>query len=334
MRIRIVFFLVLIFNISNAQISDFKSVNFELADHMAKLNRGASLDNLPLLAHELTFKLPTEVEKFRAIYTWVCENITADINQENKIYKKRKKFKNGSVRYLNWNTNYLKVVFKTLLEDKKTMCTGYAYLIKELCFFANIESEIINGYGRSVNSNVEELEMTNHSWNAVKLNDKWYLSDATWSSGYTIGPAFIKDYNNGYFLTDPILFSKSHYPIQKKWLLNDTLTETKFVSAPLIYGETYKHSVIPISPKDMRVIVKNNEEISFSFKALDHLFNDDISLIKYIGNKEESLIIYNIKKENGLVTFKYKFERNGFFDVHLKINEDIVATYVITVTEG
>lgn len=325
---------LLFINLTFAQISDFKSVNFTLANHMAKINKGANLDNIPILSYNLTHKLNTDVEKFRAIYTWVCNNIEADVTQENKIFKKKRKYKDDSLKYQKWNNDYLKTVFSILLEDKKSMCTGYAYLIKELCYFANIESEIINGYGRSANSNVYKLDMTNHSWNAVKLNNKWYLCDATWSSGYTIGSVFIKDYNDGYFLTDPILFSKSHYPTQKKWLLNDTLTESKFVSSPLIYGETYKHKIIPISPNEMSISVIKNKEIDFSFKALEQLSNQNISLVKYNGNKEETFEIYDIKNKNDAVSFKYKFQHNGLHDVHIKINEDIVATYVIKVTEG
>src|SRR5690606_12898203 len=127
-------------------------------------------------------------------------------------------------------------------KNKKTMCTGYAYLIKEMCFLANIESKIIDGYGRTTASNVDSLETINHSWNAVKLNNKWYLCDATWSSGYTLNNyLFIKDYNDGYFLTDPILFATNHYPIDKKWFLNITLEQSEFESPPLVYGELFKH---------------------------------------------------------------------------------------------
>ncbi len=332
MSIRYFLIIVFISAISQAQISDFKSVNFKQADYNAKMNKGASLDNLPLLAHKLTSKLPTDVEKFRAIYTWVCQNITADINQQNKIFRKRKKYKNDSLGYIAWNNTYLKTTFKRLLEDKKTMCTGYAYLIKELSFLANIECEIVNGYGRSVASNIEALDIANHSWNAVKLNNKWYLTDATWSNGYIINSTFIEDYNDGYFLTDPILFSKSHYPIEKKWLLNGSTSTQTFVSSPLVYGETYEHKIIPMSPKEMNIEIGKNHEIQFSFKSLKTISTDSISLIKYVGITEQPLEIYNIHHDAGLISFTYKFNHKGHYDIHVKINKDVVATYVINVS--
>ncbi|HBK71370.1 MAG TPA: hypothetical protein DDZ39_06920 [Flavobacteriaceae bacterium] len=325
-------FLVLTFNICNAQLSDFKTIDFVKADSIAKINEGASLANLPILAQSLTQKLPTQVEKFRAIYTWVCSNITGDINQHNKISRKRKKFQSDSLSYLKWNNKHKKIAFKKLLKHKKTMCTGYAYLIKELCFLANIECEIIDGYGRTVYSNIESLELINHSWNAVKLNNKWYLCDATWSSGYVIENAlFVKDYNEGYFLAEPLLFVKNHYPVNKKWLLNETLINTEFIASPLVYGEAFKHEIIPISPEIMNVAINKNSEINFSFKSLKKSLISKTSLVKISNGNEKLLTIYHLKNKNGLIEFKHKFKHKGFFDVHLKIDKDIVATYTINV---
>jgi len=201
-----------------AQHTDFEFVDFTRADNIAKLNLEAELDNLPLLAHKLTYKLPSQVEQFRAIYTWVCLSIKGDMSLQRKVDEHRLKFKNDSTAFLKWNYEFKKLAFKKLLKQKKTMCTGYAYLIKELCYLAQIECVIVDGYGRSVRSNIKELEMANHSWNAVKLNTKWYLCDATWSSGYMNAYSiFIQDYNEGYFLTTPSLFGKNHFPLEKKW---------------------------------------------------------------------------------------------------------------------
>ncbi|WP_340202545.1 transglutaminase domain-containing protein [Ascidiimonas sp. W6] len=316
----------------NAQRSDFKTIDFSRADKVAKLNEGMSLDNLSLLAHKLTYSLPTKVEKFRAIYTWVCTNIKNDPKQERIISRKRRGFKNDSISFLKWNHEYKKIAFKKLLKHKKTMCTGYAYLIKELCFLANIECKIIDGYGRSVFTNIDKLELANHSWNAVKLNEKWYLCDPTWSSGYVDGRnIFRKEYNEGYFLTDPVMFAKSHHPLQEKWLLDSTLINTSFVETPLIYREAYKHQVIPMSPDKMNVVVKKNTEVKFSFKSLHDTIIDQVSIIRIIGNEEKKYKIYDLKTEGALTTFKNKFKYKGRFDVHLKTNNEIVATYVMKV---
>lgn len=215
------------------------------------------------------------------------------------------------------------------------MCTGYAYLIKELCYLCGIDSVIINGYARSVNSNIKELEMANHSWNAIKLNNKWYLCDATWSSGYlNQNNVFIKEYNNGYFLTDPILFEKNHFPLQQKWLLNEFITVSSFVNAPLVYGETFKYKIIPISPPNMELSISKNNEIKFSFKTTKNISTKNISLVYYEGSKEKILKIYNTKNENEIISFNYKFKYKGIYDTHLKINGNVVSTYTIKITKG
>ncbi len=325
--------LVFLFQLSYAQVSDFKDINFAIADNTAKLYEGESLTNLPVLVHKLTAKLPTQVEKFRAIYSWICFNIRGDINQNNKIDRKRKKYKTDSLSYSLWIEAYKRTAFKKLLKRKKTMCTGYAYLLKEMCALANIECKIINGYGRTAETNIDTLNLLNHSWNAVKLKNKWYLCDATWSSGYSDSyNVFIKDYNDGYFLTDPILFAESHYPINKKWLLDSTLMNSNFVPTPLPYSETYKHKIIPLSPNTMQVEVCKNDEVHFRIKSLKRINTNAISLILFLGNNQKTLKIYNIKQQNGIIQFKHKFAIKGFYDVHIKVNDDIVLTYTIQVT--
>lgn len=323
--------LIVVLSFSSAQVSDFKTTDFTVADNIAKLNYGHELDNMPVLAHKLTHKLDSEVEKFRAIYIWVCENIIVDSNQGNKVLNKRRKLKSDSTAYKSWNDNYLDDTFKRLKKKKKAMCTGFAYLIKELCFLVNIDCEIINGFARTATTNSESLELANHSWNAVKLNNKWYLADAIWACGYVDNGRFIRDYNDGYFLADPVLFAKSHYPLKKEWLLNDELEDSEFYASPIIYGETYKHNIIPEYPKELISEVVKNESIKFQLKELNNCDTNKIKLVFFIGKNEYDLKIEDLKKEEATITFTSKLKHKGWYDIHLKINDDIVATYTFKV---
>ncbi len=311
-----------------AQVSDFKHIDFTQADNRAGLHEGKSLDNLPLLTFLLTDRLQTDVEKFRAIYLWVCMNIRADPNQNRIVEKQQEKFKNDSLGFIIWNNHFKKVAFKKLLKHQKTMCTGYAYLIKEMCFIANIECKIVDGYARTITSNVTALESLNHSWNAVKLNNTWYLCDATWSSGYMINDiTFVKDFNEGYFLTEPILFAKNHYPQNKKWLLNDSLKTQKFIAGPMVYDSTFKHNIVPIAPNQLNSIIVKNQEVNFKFKSIGMTVIEDISLIQKLGKGDRVFKIYDINRNNNGISFKYRFDHCGNYDVHLKIKDDIVASY-------
>jgi len=202
-----------------AQRSDFSTISFEKADNIATLLKGEELNNLSLLAYKLTHKLDTDAERFRAIYFWVCHNIKNDYGLMMKNNRKRKKFKNDLVQLDNWNQTFKKKVFSKLLTQKRTLCSGYTYLIKELAVHAGIECEIVNGYGKTSTS-VKYTKMPNHTWNVVKLDGKWYLSDATWSSGY-IGEDYLFkfNYNDDFFLMAPKEFANSHRPLDSEWLL-------------------------------------------------------------------------------------------------------------------
>jgi len=212
-----------------AQKSDFSAIDFDKADNIAKSLKGEALSNLPLLAHKLTNKLETDVERFRAIYFWVCNNIENDYLLMRKNERKRRRFKDDSLQLAEWNTTFSKIMFQRLLEDKKTLCTGYAFLVQELSRLAGIECEMIDGYGKVGNTALEKLDMPNHTWNAVKLNNKWYLSDPTWSAGYIDGDTYYFTFNfyDEYFLMAPEKFAIEHRPLDMKWtLLPATQTTT------------------------------------------------------------------------------------------------------------
>ena len=323
--------LLLISSLSQAQVSDFAAADFVIADNIAKLNKGRSLDDLGTLVFDLTYKLPSDVEKFRAIHTWVCDNIIGDYSQHSKVLRKRRRLQNDSDKLLEWNETYRQKAFKKLIRRKRTMCTGYAYLIREMCFLAGIEAKIIDGYARSPESNVEALEYINHSWNAVKLNNKWYLCDATWSSGYIDeNSMFVKDYNDGYFLAEPQLFAKNHYPINRKWLLNQELIQKKFKPGPIVYGEAFAHKSTPIFPENLIVDSYKNEPLEFLLKA-ENLPIDKIALLHTFRKGERQLPITDLKEENGFIRFNHKFMSKGYYDVHVMVHDDIIASYTIKV---
>ncbi|WP_442266764.1 transglutaminase domain-containing protein [Tenacibaculum sp. ZS6-P6] len=315
------------------QVSDFNHINFTVADNTAKLLKGESIKNLPLLTYKLTNKLNTDVEKFRAIYFWICNNISNDHNSFLIISKKRKKYKNSPKSYKKWHNKYKKKVFKKLLEQQKTICTGYAYLLQQMAFISGLECKMIDGYGRNTNSNVENLGIPNHTWNAIKLNNKWYLCDATWASGYADENfKFLNDYNDGFFLTSPLLFAKNHHPIDKKWLLNIKQTSDQFTSAPLIYNSAYKYKITPILPENLYTKATKNKSLQFKFKTIKPVNTNKISLIYYdASNTEKKLKLRNVRIKNDSLKFEALFQKKGSYDIHLKINNEILVSYSVYV---
>ncbi len=208
---------------SQAQQSDFNKIDFAKADEIATRYKGEELFNLPVLVLCLTAQLETDAARFRAIYYWVTHNIAGDYHLTSQSEYRRKKLKYKPEELEQWNRQYRKKIMTTLRQDKKTLCTGYAFLIKELCTLAGLEAEIIHGYGKMNAFKMNKKDIPNHSWNAVKLDGKWYLCDATWSSGVIDMYNYIFDfsYEDSFFLMEPIEFSKTHKPLDQKWNLLD-----------------------------------------------------------------------------------------------------------------
>ena len=323
------------FNLTTkAQQSDFNTINFIKADAVANQYKGENLKSLPILSYNLTNTLTTDIEKFRAIYRWVCANIENDYNAYIKNKKVRKRLAKDSLKLATWNVDFTKQSFKKLLKEQKTVCTGYAYLIKELANLADIKCEIINGYGRTTDVNIGELSIPNHSWNAVQLNTKWYLCDATWSSGiYDLNNyKFEFDYNNGYFLTDPNLFVKNHYPVDTKWLLTDKIIPiNNFLNGPIVYATTFKEGIIPIVPVTLHLDAKQKQEIIFSLKELTRIDVNDITVEISSGTNKKWVDPIVTRNSEGLIEVKHTFDNRGSYDFHIKLREEYLVTYTVKV---
>ncbi len=324
------FILLITFLNINAQVSDFKDVNFTRADNLAKLYEGESLKNVALLTHNLTKPLKTDVEKFRAIYKWVCSNIHGDYSLSNRIIAKNKKYKNSPEISRQWQLSILPKVLKKLTKQKKTMCTGYAYLLKHMSKLAGIECQLIHGYSRGSELNLHSFDLINHSWNTVKLNDKWYLCDPTWSSGYiNESYEFIEDYNDGYFLTEPELFAKNHYPMDEKWLLSNQHSSDLFLKFPIVYNESFKHLVYPVSPSKLKIKTSNKQETTLTLtcsKEQKESFDLVIEKGSFI-NRITPKTRYN--REKNEISLSHRIRTKGNFKLHVLVDDDIVATYFV-----
>nr|WP_321221895.1 transglutaminase domain-containing protein [uncultured Psychroserpens sp.] len=320
---------------SHAQISDFDHIDFSKADQMASMCKNEGLDNMPKLVYNLTSNLDTDVEQFRAIYMWVCHNIANDYTLYLKNKRKRNKFKNDSTKLRVWNENFKKVVFKKLLKQERTICTGYAYIIQELAKLANLDCEIVHGYGKTSMTNINELDPPNHSWNAIKLNEKWYLCDPTWASGIPDPETnFFKfEYNNGYFLSNPRLFIVNHFPLDKKWTLleNENHTFEEFLDAPILYGKAYTNLKEHAKPKQMHHLLQKNEKVQFKYELIKAIDTKSVSFLIDNGFNNIKTAPNSVHLENRFLILEHQFDTNGFYDVHLYIGDDLISTYTFKV---
>lgn len=335
---KIVLTLFLVFQfVGFAQKSDFKNLDFTRANNIANLTKSKNLYELNKLTNTLTKELKTDAEKVRAIYKWICLNVANDFKLYSKNERKRKKYRKDSVKLEEWNSELKRELFKKLLKRKKTICSGYAYLFKAMCDVINIESKIIYGFGRTADITYFDFDFPNHAWNAVKINDKWYLCDATWAAGTSLTDEnrFIFKYNDGYFLTEPELFIQNHFPLEKKFSLLDEKTPSfeEFVNLPLFYGDAYKYFSKNISPKKMYHKVKKDSILTSKIKLKENI---DISKLKFIitNGVLEKELKPKVKINDDNILLNYKFEKIGYFDVHLYLKDEILVTYIYEVVKN
>lgn len=312
----------------------FPNTDFRKADSIAALYPGHSLGDLKTLSHKLTQALVTEVEKFRAIYRWVCDNVENDYGLYLKIIRQRVRLRDQPEELDNWNRDFNRHVFRKLAREHKTMCTGYAYLVKELASHAGIHCVIVNGYGRTTHTIVSGRVIANHSWNAVQLNGRWYLCDPTWSSG-TIDPErkrFIHQFSEAYFLADPSLFIRNHYPNDTAWmLLSQKPTLQQFLEGPLVYKDAFQLGINPAFPTHFQVNVTKGDTITFSFEMSRNEADENLELQVVYGNAASSYFpVINTRDEIGSAF--HIFNRKGVYVAHFRLDGKYLFSYEVKVS--
>ena len=142
-------------------------------------------------------------ERARGAYVWVANNIEYDV----EAYHSEKK---------------AEVDPKKVFSSGKSICMGYAGLFEKICQGLDLETGVINGYAKGYKySEGMHFNKTNHSWNAVKIKNKWHFIETTWGAGALSpdGKKFIRKFSAAWFDTDPRLFVLNHFPEDTSWLL-------------------------------------------------------------------------------------------------------------------
>jgi hypothetical protein len=292
MKITLTFILtILISGFSLATSVDLRHFDYTRADSIAlSLNRKFS--STEKLAEKLTNDLSTEHEKFRSIFRWVADNIEYSYSQRSTEPK-------------------------YVLKKRAAVCSGYSNLLKELCDISGIECEVINGYAKSFeNKDIGKFDKTTHAWNAVKLNNEWYLVDATWAAGYVTGRRFTKEFNNFYYLTDPDIFIYRHLPEDSKWTFSTKEISLKeFGKMPIYKDEFFNLGIIEIEPIDGQI--KNRLRYKFQSDQL-------VTRISYYFERERKFHEVGFTENDNIYEFEIEFEKTQSGQLLLYVNRECI----------
>jgi transglutaminase/protease-like cytokinesis protein 3 len=256
----------------------------------------STLKTAPEIAAYLTRNLTTPAEKARAIYYWISHNIRYDVSQ----------LATPRVTYFAGERNLLNEV----LQKRQGVCQHYAELFNACCKSVGIKSYIISGYTKTN----DKLGNLAHAWNAVVIDGKYYLIDATWAAGFVDNEKFTAQFNDIYFMISPNEFIKTHMPFDPIWqfldnpILNTEFQSNDFSKLKIPSNFNFSDSIKVIAGLDsLNVLLRENKRIHNAGLAND-LIRERVSQnqqnivnMKYnqaVGEMNKAVESYNIYVTN------------------------------------
>mmetsp|Transcript_6970 Transcript_6970/g.11010 ORF Transcript_6970/g.11010 Transcript_6970/m.11010 type:complete len:737 (+) Transcript_6970:54-2264(+) len=222
------------------------------------------------LAAHLTVNAATKEKRAWAIFAWVCNNISYDVEG----FQGRAPRKSCDA--------------ESVLKARVCVCEGYARLFESLCKEADLDVIYIAGKARTNEGSIGKSlsDKDGHAWNAVKLQGKWCLVDCTWGAGTCSPTQFTAKFRPHYFCIDPCALAFSHFPDDASWqLLPRSLSLENFVAQPHVwtadffgYGLEFDSDVRPTGV----VTLKGTNEGSITLKV-----PQNVDLLADLDGQEE-----------------------------------------------
>lgn len=319
-------------NITAAQ----KSISLgDIDDYVRSIEPAPPAD----LVDSLTKNYSTDLQKVRAIFSWIAEHI---------VYKTKKTvIKKSPMHDLKFfkpidsvNVNSAnEFVAETVIRNQSGVCEGYARLFKTLCDYAGIKSVLITGYARGDMYHVGMRFVSNHYWNAVFVDSAWHLIDVTWASGYFTyyGDEFVKHFDDFYFFTPPDLFIRDHFPDDLQWtLLPDPSEPEEFYYSPFKQRAFIKYNIIALAPSTGVLHVSVGDTIKFELHTADAVADkgkvtDTLSLDSTTMEKYSSVAFLQPAITDKRIRYTYIVSSENIKWLHLMYNNDVILCYKLSV---
>ncbi len=158
-------------------------------------------ERLEKLAAEIIANERDDYKKVMKINDWISENIYYNLDG---YYK----------------GEYGRTDAIGTLDEKRSVCQGYAELTQALLRVSGIPCRLVNGNALGLGSNgrtwtdysKEEMSASNHAWNEVYVDGRWIILDTTWNTHNEYKDGKFKEGIHHYRYFDPDLraFSVDH----------------------------------------------------------------------------------------------------------------------------
>jgi transglutaminase/protease-like cytokinesis protein 3 len=305
--------------------------DFGQVDRYAEKIHGEMPD---LLARKLSAPFKTDIEKFRAIFSWITYNIEYNANPRTNAsrYAKQKTDTTWDSRSLDERVAY------NVIKNKTAVCDGYARLLKTLCDYSGLSCNVICGFAKTGESR-DKYFCTNHTWNAVYINNSWKLVDITWASGYVSqgNNSFIRMNDDKYFLASPEEFIKNHYPEDPQWtLLEKPPVLREFQDRPFLLKAFIKNRIVDYSPStgtlnaaegdtiQLKLTMAENLKTAISeseyYSSLPHFASSSFEFLEPVSTSEKEILYRYIVKQ-------------GIQWLNVLYRDDIVMRYRVKVRQ-
>lgn len=120
----------------------------------------------------------------------------------------------------------------TVFRTGRGVCAGYANLAKEIADASGDHVIVVVGDSRERGGGIAG---GGHAWNAARIENEWFLFDATWDAGHVAGREFVKEYETGYLFPPPEVMGITHFPENAAWQLREEpMSRGEFVRQPMM----------------------------------------------------------------------------------------------------
>ncbi len=194
---------------------------------------------IEILVKELSARTRDQYLIVKNIHDWICDNISYDTNDY-------------------FNNLELPQDYVSVLERKTAVCAGYSELFRKMCEIAGYEVKVISGYSKGFGYRGQISGKSDHAWNGIKINDKWYLVDCTWDAGFVDRKIYIKEYSTDYLFINSREMLFSHLPEDNKnQFYYPVVSKEQFSREPMIEGAFFQYG---LSLKNDSLLYDNNIE--------------------------------------------------------------------------